>query len=101
NGTCSSAEARRCLKGASARALFPQSRAPEAALGGLLLYFSCCDEAHAIVQDLTSAEGSYWHAIVHRQEPDASNSSYWFRQVGTHATFTELRVLATSIGDDI
>ena len=100
HGMCSSAEARRRLSGASARDLFPQSRAPEAALSGLFLYFSCREEAHAIVQDLTSAEGSYWHAIVHRQEPDASNSSYWFRQVGTHATFPELRAQAAEIGVD-
>ena len=57
---------------------FPRARVPEAALSGLYLYFSCWDEAHVIAQDLSSAEGSFWHGIVHRQEPDAENASYWF-----------------------
>jgi hypothetical protein len=65
---------------------------------GLYLYFDCWDEAHTTAQDIHSAEGSYWHAVVHRQEPDAWNSGYWFRQVGTHAIFPELRVRAIDSG---
>ncbi len=85
-----SAAARERLGGASAAQLFPGARAPEAALCGLYVYFSCFDEAHGIAQDIPSAEGSYWHAIVHRQEPDAGNAVYWFRQVGTHPIFPAL-----------
>jgi hypothetical protein len=81
--------------------LFPRSRAPEAALSGLYLYFSCLDEAHRIAQDVASAEGSYWHAIIHRQEPDAGNSGYWFRRVGSHPIFPELREAAAAIGIDL
>jgi hypothetical protein len=88
------------LKTATARALFSNSRAPEAALAGLYLYFSCLDEAHAIAQDIATAEGSFWHAILHRQEPDAGNSGYWFRRVGAHAIFSELRDRAAAIGID-
>ncbi len=87
---CSSAKARATLLSAKAGDLFPHSRAPEAALAGLFLYFSCWDEAHKVAQDIDTPEGSYWHAIVHRQEPDASNSSYWFRQVGAHPIFPQL-----------
>jgi hypothetical protein len=25
----------------------------------------------------------FWHAIMHRREPDAANSKHWWRQVGT------------------
>ena len=70
--------------------LFPQARAPEAALSGLYLYFSCFDEAHSLAQDIPTPDGSYWHAIAHRQEPDAANAAYWFRQVGAHPIFPAL-----------
>jgi hypothetical protein len=93
---CSSEEARRRLRGVSATDLFPRARTPEAALSGLYLYFSCWDEAHAIAQDLPSAEGSFWHGIVHRQEPDAENASYWFRRVGAHPIFPKLQEDAVS-----
>ena len=35
---------------------------------------------------------------VHRQEPDAANSGYWFGQVGKHPVFPELRARAAEIG---
>ena len=54
-------------------------------MSGMFLYFSCLDEAHRIAQDISAPEGSYWHAIMHRQEPDPGNSAYWFRSVGRHA----------------
>ena len=84
---CSAPEARSRLQAVTARALFPQSYAPEAAFAGLYLYFGCWTEAHEIAQDVSTPEGSYWHGIVHRQEPDAANSGYWFRQVGAHPDF--------------
>jgi hypothetical protein len=99
-GTCSSAEASLRLKAVLPPRLFPQSRAPEAAMSGLYLYFSCLAEAHAIAQDLNTAEGSFWHAILHRQEPDAANSGYWFRQTGAHPIFPPLREQAVALGVD-
>ncbi len=98
SGTCSSAEALARLRSASPAALFPNARAPEAALAGLYLYFSCLDECHSLAQDIASAEGSYWHAIMHRQEPDAGNSAYWFRRVGQHPIFPALREAAAALG---
>jgi hypothetical protein len=97
-GRCSSDRALEILKSKRAADLFPHSRAPEAALSGLYLYFSCLDEAHTIAQDIDTAEGSYWHAILHRQEPDPGNSGYWFRQVGSHPIFPQLRAEAAAIG---
>jgi len=88
---CTSAEARRLIQESKLR---PAMRA------GLMLYFSCWNEAHEIAQDIESAEGSYWHAIVHRQEPDAGNSGYWFRRVGAHPIFPALRERAAEIGVD-
>jgi len=97
---CSSTEARDAIARAGARGLFPQPRAPEAAQAGLYLYFSCWDEAHELAQSIATADGSYWHAIVHRQEPDAGNSAYWFRRVGNHAIFPALQAEAERIVHD-
>jgi hypothetical protein len=93
-----SAEARERLRGASPPQLFPAARAPEAALAGLYVYFSCFEEAHTAAQDIDTPEGSYWHAIVHRREPNAENAAYWFRQVGTHPIFPALAQAAGSEG---
>jgi hypothetical protein len=99
-GNCSSKEAEGLLQAAGAPGLFPQSRAPEAAFAGLWLYFSCRDAAHEIAQNIEGPEGSWWHGIVHRQEPDAGNSSYWFRQVGQHPLFPRLHTAAAEFGVD-
>jgi hypothetical protein len=98
---CVSDGARRLIREAGANQLFPQSRAPEAAVSGLYLYFGCWTEAHAMAQEIATPEGSYWHAIVHRQEPDAGNAGYWFRQAGAHAIFPALREVAGEIGIDM
>jgi hypothetical protein len=97
-GGCSSKEAGALLKKQKASDLFCGARDPEAALGGLWLYYSGFDECHEIVQEIAAAEGSFWHAIAHRQEPDAGNSAYWFRRVGLHPVFGELRDAAAEIG---
>ncbi len=79
------------------RDLFAGARAARAALAGLYLYFGCWDEAHQVAQEIETADGSYWHAIVHRQEPDAGNSGYWFRRAGRHAIFPALSEEASRI----
>ena len=96
-GRCSSPDALARIQSAAPDELFPRSRQPQAALSGLYLYFSCWTEAHDLVDDLETPDGSYWHAIVHRQEPDPSNSAYWFRRVGQHAIFPALRARASAI----
>lgn len=69
---------------------FAGSRSPGGALAGLTLYLGDWNRAHEIAQDLSTPEGSYWHGIIHRQEPDAWNSNYWFRRVGRHPVFPAL-----------
>ncbi len=96
-GTCSSLEARGRLAVASARELFPASWSPAGAMSGLWLYFSCFDECHTVCQDLETPEGSFWHGILHRQEPDASNAGYWFRRVGSHPVFPRIHAAAAEI----
>jgi hypothetical protein len=97
-GTSSSEAAYRRLRSSDARTLFPAARAPEAALAGLYLYFSCLDDSHEISQGIDTPEGSLWHGILHRQEPDPGNSAYWFRRAGTHAIFPALAAEAAEIG---
>jgi len=53
-------------------------------LAGLWLHHDFLDESHAISQAIDTVDGSYWHAIMHRREPDYWNSKYWFRRVGRH-----------------
>ena len=62
----------------------------ECVRAGLYLYFSALDESHAISQRISTATGSYWHGIMHRQEGDWSNAKYWFRRVGTHPVYADL-----------
>lgn len=97
SGACASEEARLSLKKQKPSDLFLHGRSPNGALGGLFLYFSCADECHELVQNLNSSEGDFWHAILHRREPDPANSAYWFRQTGTHPVFPELAKAADEI----
>jgi hypothetical protein len=57
---------------------------------GALWLHGFLDESHSVAQGIASAEGSYWHALMHRSEGDFSNSKYWYRRVGRHAIFHDL-----------
>jgi len=69
-----------------------------ACLAGLWLRFNCLDKSHAVSQDLHSPEGSFWHAILHRREPDPGNSKYWWRRVGSHPVLRQLAEQAPALG---
>ncbi len=61
-----------------------------ACLAGLWLRWDFLTESHELSQQLETVEGSYWHAIMHRREPDYENAKYWFRRVGQHPIFPAL-----------
>ena len=90
--------------GAPAAALRPRSAAaaanlPRACAAGLWLRFDFLDESHAISQeDEGNPDRDFWHAIMHRREPDPSNSKYWWRRVGNHPVLEQLREHAPAIG---
>ncbi len=60
----------------------------------LWLYHNYLDESHTISQEIDTPTGSILHAIMHRREPDASNSKYWWRRVGNHPVFHEMQTEA-------
>jgi hypothetical protein len=59
----------------------------DATVSGLLLWNDCEQEAHTLAQNIDTPEGSYFHAIIHRREPDIWNSDYWFKRTGAHPVF--------------
>jgi hypothetical protein len=61
-----------------------------ACLAGLWLYHDFLDESHSISQEIATVEGSYWHGVMHRREPDYGNANYWFRRVGDHPIGADL-----------
>ena len=72
----------------------------ESVKAGLYLYCSCWDEAHNTADAVEDPDGYFWHAIVHRQEPDPDNSAYWFRKTGNHPIFPKLAEEAAVCGYD-
>ena len=72
---------------------------PPACAAGLWLRFDFLEESHAISQeDEGNPDRDFWHAIMHRREPDAANSKYWWRRVGPHPVLQQLRARAPAIG---
>ncbi|EAQ80192.1 hypothetical protein [Blastopirellula marina] len=69
----------------------------DACLAGIWLLYNYLEESHEISQNLPSSSGSYWHAIMHRREPDYGNAKYWFRRVGRHPIMQDLAANAAKI----
>src|SRR5688572_5682992 len=66
-------------------------------LSALWLWNDFLDESHTISQEIETIEGSYWHGIMHRREPDYGNAKYWFRRVPRHPIFEPLALSAREL----
>lgn len=68
-------------------------------LAGLWLWHDYLEASHLICQEISTPSGSYWHAIMHRREPDYGNSKYWFRRVGGHPIYEPLAEAARELSN--
>ena len=71
--------------------------AAAAALSGLWLWHDFLDASHTISQAIDTADGSLWHAIMHRREGDFSNAKYWYRKVGEHPAYRSIAAKVDAI----
>ena len=81
-----------------AREVVKRLTIPEAVRAGLYLYLSCWDDAHSTADGVENPDGYFWHAMVHRQEPDPGNAAYWFRRTGAHPVSPNLNAEAAGRG---
>ena len=65
-------------------ALIDASEATVLQKAGLHLLNDDIERCHKIAQEHETADGNYWHAILHRREGDFENALYWYARVGKH-----------------
>jgi hypothetical protein len=65
---------------------------------GLFQWHDFLEESHQLSQSIegegSELLGDYWHAIMHRREPDYGNAKYWFRRLGNQPIVRELQSYA-------
>jgi len=65
----------------------------------LFLLAGGMEQAHRIVQELSTSNAAYIHGMIHRIDDDFDNARYWFRRAGTGPATAEMyrRVAANSL----
>jgi len=61
------------------------------AKAGLYLLNDDIHNCHIIAQEHENPDGNYWHAILHRREPDYWNSKYWYKRVVNHPVIQQMK----------
>jgi hypothetical protein len=68
---------------------------------GIYQWHDLLEDSHREAQSIEGKGalqlGDYWHAIMHRREPDYGNAKYWFRALGRHGLFGKLAELAGDV----
>ena len=61
------------------------------AKAGLHLLNDDIHNCHIIAQEHENPDSNYWHAILHRREPDYWNSKYWYKRVDNHPVIQQMK----------
>ncbi len=69
-------------------------------IAGLWLRFNYLTESHRLSQAIDTPDGSYWHALMHRREPDFANAKYWVRRIGQHPIYPPLADAARGLAGE-
>jgi hypothetical protein len=72
-------------------------RMANALFAGLFLLADDLERSHELSQDISTPTGCYWHAIMHRREPDYGNAKYWFHRVGSHPVYDDVAPAAREL----
>lgn len=59
------------------------------------------DQAHKIVQSISSTDSDWIHAYLHRKEGDLNNADYWYRRVGKARPSQSLEAEWSSIAETL
>ncbi len=96
-------EAKHLLDDVAPEQLFPDPKAmpgrdkARCVLSALWLWHDWLDECHTICQAVHTAEGSFWHAVMHRREGDFSNSKYWYAKCAGHPVLAAIAANAADV----
>lgn len=58
-------------------------------------------KAHALVQDMVTAEAAWVHAYLHRVEGDESNAAYWYNRAVQPVCSTSLATEWQALYDEL
>ena len=68
-----------------------------ACVAAVWLYHDFLWEAHDFLQKVPTPTGSYWHAVMHRREPDGDHAKQWFERVGDQPAYEPLQAAVAKV----